>query len=236
MGRLRKPENHSRVETRLVIRPFTVKVDCQIRGLASIRKGLGKENTPFIVSSISIIASENVSGRVSGEIFESLSKAIFTNPEGSQSGRFPILPIRKGPNFANPEVSQFCQSEMVPILPIRRVPILQIRKGPNFANPKGPKFANTEGSQFCQSGRIPIFPIRKGPNSANPEGSQFWQSEGALFLPIRKDPIFANPEGSQFCQSGRVPILPIRQGPSSANPEGYYFCQPGGVLILLELK
>ena len=71
-GRLRKPQNHSRVETRLVIRPFTAKVNCQIRGLASIRKDLGKENTPFLVSSNSIIASENVSGRVSGEFFESL--------------------------------------------------------------------------------------------------------------------------------------------------------------------
>ena len=41
----------------------------QIRGLASIRKGLGKENTPFLVSSNGIIASENVSGTVSGESF-----------------------------------------------------------------------------------------------------------------------------------------------------------------------
>ena len=67
-GRLRKPENHSREETRLVIRPFTVKVTCRIRGLASIRKGLGKENTPFLVSSNSMTASENVSG----ENFESI--------------------------------------------------------------------------------------------------------------------------------------------------------------------
>ena len=71
-GRLRESENHSQVETRLVIRPFTVKVNCQIRGLASIRKDLGKEDTPFLVSSNNIIASENVSGRVSGENFESL--------------------------------------------------------------------------------------------------------------------------------------------------------------------
>ena len=70
-GRLRKPENYSRVETRLVIRPLTVKVNCQIRGLASIRKGLGKENTSFLVSSNSIIASESVSKMVSGENFES---------------------------------------------------------------------------------------------------------------------------------------------------------------------
>ena len=62
----------SRVETRLVIRPFTVKLNCQKRGLASIRKGLGKENTHFLVSSNSIIAAENVSGRVSRESFGSL--------------------------------------------------------------------------------------------------------------------------------------------------------------------
>ena len=54
----------------LVIRPFTVKVNCQIRGLASIRSR--KKNTPFLVSKNNIIASENVSGRVSGENFESL--------------------------------------------------------------------------------------------------------------------------------------------------------------------
>ena len=59
-----KTEKQSRVETRLVIRPFAVKAKCQIRGLASIRKVLGTENTPFLVSSYSLISSENVSGMV----------------------------------------------------------------------------------------------------------------------------------------------------------------------------
>ena len=88
-------------------------MNCQIRGLASIRKGLGTENTPFLVGSYSIIASENVSGRVSGENFKSPGKAIFANPEGSQfgqSGGVPILPIRRGPVFANPDGSCVCQS------------------------------------------------------------------------------------------------------------------------------
>ena len=109
--RLRAPENLSQVEARLAIRPFTVRVNCQIRGLTSIRKGLRKDNTPFLVSSNNIIASENVSGRVSGENLKSPREAIFTNPEGSQSGGGPILPIRwvlflpirKGPIFVNPE-------------------------------------------------------------------------------------------------------------------------------------
>ena len=124
--RLRKPENHIRVETGLVIRPFTVKVNCQIRGLASIRKGLGTKNTPFLVSSYSIIASENVSRRV--------------------AGRDLFLPIRKSPIFGNPEGSQFCQSGRILFLPIRKGPILPISKGPIFAN--------LEGSCFCQSGGV----------------------------------------------------------------------------------
>ena len=70
--RLRTSENLSQFETRLAIRPFTVRVNRQIRGLISIRKGLGKDDTPFLVSSNSIIASENVFGRVSGESLESL--------------------------------------------------------------------------------------------------------------------------------------------------------------------
>ena len=48
------------------------------------------------------------------------------NQEGSRFGGVLILPIRKGPNFANPEGSQFCQSVRVPF-----------RKGPIFANPEG---------------------------------------------------------------------------------------------------
>ena len=148
-----------------MIRPFTVRVNCQIRGSTSIRKGLREEDTPFLVSSNSIIASENVSGRVSGENLESLREAVFTNPEGSQSGGVPILPIRSGPNFANPEGSHFGQSEGVPILPIR--------SGPNFANPEGSHFGQSGGVSFCQSGSVQILPIRRGPVFTNPEGYCF---------------------------------------------------------------
>ena len=111
-------------------------MNCQIRGLTSIWKVLGKDETPFLVSSNSITATENVSGRVSGENLESFREAFFTNAEGSQSEGVQILPIRKGlifanserSNFANPEGSHFCQSGGVPILPIR--------KGLVFANPE----------------------------------------------------------------------------------------------------
>ena len=80
------------------MRPFRVKENCQISSLASIRKGLRTENTPFPVSSYSLRASENVSGRISGENFKRSVKAAFANPEGVL-----VLPIRRGPNFANPE-------------------------------------------------------------------------------------------------------------------------------------
>ena len=147
------------------MRPFTVRVNCQIRGLTSIRKRLRKDDTLFLVSSDSIIASENVSGRVSGENLKNSREAIFTNPEGS-----PILRIRSGPNFANPEGSNFanpegsycCQSVGVPILPSRRVLFLTIQRGPFFTNPEGSHFANPEGSCFCQLGRLLFFSIRKG--------------------------------------------------------------------------
>ena len=152
-----------------MIRPFTFRVNCQIRGLASIPKGLGKEHTPFLFSSNSIIASENVSGRVSGESFGIIWKAIFTKPEGSQSGRVPILPIRRDPNFADPEGSQFCQSGGVLFFPFRR----------------GTIFANPEGYYFWQSGGLLFLPIRMVLFFANPEGSCFCQSGGVLFLPIR---------------------------------------------------
>ena len=66
-GGLRKPENHSRVETRLVIRPYTVE-NCRRSSLAPIRKGLGTENIPFLGSSYCRIASEKVYGKITGEI------------------------------------------------------------------------------------------------------------------------------------------------------------------------
>ena len=154
----------SLVDTSLVIRPFTVRVNCQIRGLTSFRKGLRKDDTPFLVSSNSIIASEKVTGRVSGGNFKSPREAIFTNPEGSQSGgvqilpiqRGLILPIRRGPNFANPEGSDFANPE-----------------GSNFNNPEGPIFANSEGSCFYQSGGVLFLPIRRVPIFVNPEGYCF---------------------------------------------------------------
>ena len=162
-GKARKTKNYSRNETRLVIRPFTVKVNYQIRGLASIRKGLGKENTPFLVSTNSIIASENVSERVLGANFESLKRVIFINPEGSQSRG---VPIRRGPNF--------CQSGEVLILPIRRSPVFCQSGGVlNLPIRRGPKFANLEGSCFCQSGGVLFLPIRRGLVFANPEGHYF---------------------------------------------------------------
>ena len=160
---LRNPENQNRVETGLVIRPFTVWENCQISSLASIRKSLGTENTPFLVSSYSKIASENVSGRVSGENFKNPGKAFFTNPEESQSGRVQILSIRRGPDFANPEGSCFCQSGGVLFLPIR----------------EGPNFGNQEGSCFCQSGRVLFLPIRKRPAFAHPDGPSFANPEGS---------------------------------------------------------
>ena len=223
-------------------------MNCHVRGLASIGKGLGTKNTPFLVSSNSIIESGNVSGRLLGENFK-VSEKLFLqtrrgpNREGSQigqSGRVIILPIRKGskfanlevPVFANPKGSLFCQCGRVPNSPILR--------GPIFANPevsqfyqsgrvtnspirKDPNFANPEGFQFRQSGGFLFLPIQKCPYFANPEGSQIRQSGGVLFLPIRKGHNFTNPEGSRIRQSGMILILPIRKGPKFANPEGYYF-------------
>ena len=69
---LKAQENLSRAEIRLAIRPFTVRVNRRIRGLTSIRKGLGKDDTQFLVDSNSIIASEIVYGRVSVGNLESL--------------------------------------------------------------------------------------------------------------------------------------------------------------------
>ena len=199
-GRLWKQDNYNRIKISLVIRPFTVKVNCQIRGLASIRKGLGTENTPFLVSSYRRIASGDVSRRVSEEIFKSPGKAIFANPLGycfCQSGRVPVLPIRRGPVFANPEGSCFCQSGRVHFSQSVGVLFLPIRRGPVFAK--------TEGSQICQSG-----------------GVLFFQSGGVLFLPIRRGPVFANPEGSCFCQSGGVLFCQNLRGQKKVNSQRYY--------------
>ena len=155
------------------MRPFTVRVNSQIRGLTSIRKGLREDDTPILVSSNCIIASENVSGRVSGENLENPREAIFTKPEGSQSGGVPILPIRRAPNFANPKGSFFCQSGGVSILPIG--------SGLIFANPEGSKFCQSGGVHICQSGGVLFLPIRRCLVFTNPEGSYFCQPGGVLF-------------------------------------------------------
>ena len=126
-----------------MIRPFTVSVKCQIRGLTSIRKGLGKYHIPFLVDTKSIIASENVSGYrlkikdVSENLILRIQRA--PNPEGLKF----FFQIRRGPN---PEGSFFHKTGGVPI-----------RRGLNFANP--------EGSYFCQSGGVLFF--------VNPEGYYF---------------------------------------------------------------
>ena len=88
-----------------------------------------------------------VFGKVSGKLF--LENRRGPNPEGSQfcqSGAVPILSIRRGPKFANPEGLLF--------LPIQRVTI----------------FANPNGSCFCQSGGVLFLPIRRGLVFANPVG------------------------------------------------------------------
>ena len=107
-------------------------MNCQTRGLTSIRKGLRRDDTPFPVISNSIIVSENLSGRVSGENLERPREAIFTNPEGSQFCNFANP---EGSKFANPEGSYFCQSGGVLFLPIRR--------GPIFVNLEGYCFVKT---------------------------------------------------------------------------------------------
>ena len=136
-GRPRAPESLSQVETRLAIRPFTDRVNCQIRSLTSIRKGLGKAETHFIVNSNSIKASE----KISEKLFLQTRRG--PNPERSyfcQSGGVLILPIRRGPNFSNPEGSSFCQSGGSYFCQSGGVPILPIQKGLLFANPEGSCF------------------------------------------------------------------------------------------------
>ena len=106
-------------------------MNCQIRGLTSIRKGLGKDHIPFLVDTNSIIASESLSGGVYVENQGNLRKANFTKPEGSQSGGVQIFPDSEGSQSGgvlfsqnwrglNPEGSQFCQSEGAFFLPILR--------------------------------------------------------------------------------------------------------------------
>ena len=75
MGRLKAQENADRAEIMLAIRSFTVSVNCQTRGLTSIRKGQGKDHIPFLVNTDSITASENVSGGVQFKNRSSLRKA-----------------------------------------------------------------------------------------------------------------------------------------------------------------
>ena len=133
-------------------------MNCQIRGLTSIRKGLGKDHIPFPADTKSIIASVNVSGEVYVENQGSLRKAIFTNPEGSQSGGVKITSflIPRGPNpeglvFTKPEGSQ--SGGVLHLLTQR-----------------GPK---PEGFQFCRSGGVLFLPIRRGTVFVKPEGHYF---------------------------------------------------------------
>ena len=107
-------------------------------------------------------------------------------------------PIPKGPIFANPEGSQFCQSGGVPMLPIRKDPI----------------FANPEGSKFCQSGRVPFLPIRKGPIFANPERSYFRQSGGVLFLQTRGFYYRQNLTRQKKSKRKGIKLLGVRLGTS----------------------
>ena len=125
-------------------------MNCQIRSLTSIRKGLGKDHIPFLVNSNSILASENVSGGVKVENQGNLRKATFTKPEGSQSGGVQIFPNSEG-----------SQSGGVFFHKTGGVPIR-----------RGLIFANSEGSH---SGGVSILPIRKGPIFANPEGYYFFK-------------------------------------------------------------
>ena len=109
-----------------------------------------------------------------------------------------FLQIRRGPIFASPEGSYFCQSGWVLFFPIRP-------EGAYFANPAGGGlFCQYGGEPICQSGGVLFLPIRKSPNFVNPEGS---------FLPIRRGSISAYPEGSTFCQFGRFHLSLIRRGP-----------------------
>ena len=113
-------------------------MNCQIRGLTLIRKGQGKDHIPLLVTTDSIIASENVSGGVQVENLGSLGKVIFTKPEGSQSGGYKFFLIRRCPN---PEGSCFQKTKGVPIL-------------------RDLTLANPEGSQY---GGVSFLPIRRGP-------------------------------------------------------------------------
>ena len=90
-----------------MIRPFTVS---QIRGLTSIRRGLGKDHIPFPVNSNSIIASQKVSGGVLVEIKEISEKVLLQNqrapnPEGSCFHKTGGVPIQRGLKFTNSEGS-----------------------------------------------------------------------------------------------------------------------------------
>ena len=112
-------------------------MNCQIRGLTSIRKDLGKDHIPFLVDTNSIIVSENKGYRlkikeVSEKLF--LQNRSAPSPEGSCFYKTGEVPIRRGLTFANPEGSQ---TGGVSTVPIRR----------------GPIFANLEGYCFCQPGR-----------------------------------------------------------------------------------
>ena len=101
------------------------------------------DHIPFLVDTNCIIASENVSGGVQVENQESLRKAIFTKPEGSQLGGVRIFPNSEGSQSGG-------------------VVILLIQRGPN-----------PEGSQFFQSRGVLFLPFRRGTVFCQPGGVLF---------------------------------------------------------------
>ena len=111
-----------------------------MRGLTSIRKGLGKNHITFLVGTNSIIASENKSGGYRLKIKEVTEKLILQNRRGPNQEGSKFFLIRRGPN---PEGSCFHKTGGV-----------LIRRGLNFADP--------EGSYFCQSGGVLFFVNPKG--------------------------------------------------------------------------
>ena len=114
-------------------------MNCQIRGLTSIRKGLGKDHIPFLVNLTSIIAPENVSGGVKVERRKSPKRYFYKK-------KIFFFQIRRGPN---PEGSCFHKTGGVQI---RRGLIFPISEGSQsggvlyLLTQRGP---NPEGSKFC---------------------------------------------------------------------------------------
>ena len=132
-------------------------MNCQIRGLTSTRKGIGKDHIPFLVNSNSKKHWRTYPEGYSLKIMEVSKKLFLQNGRGPNQEGSKFFLIRRGPN---PEGSCFHKTGGVPI-----------RRGLIFTIPEG-----------SQSGGVSILPIRKGPTFANPEGYCFCQPGGLLFL------------------------------------------------------